>query len=342
MSRGQSPRLAEVYAVGARLQETWRTRTGAYLVEQTCRAAQERKQYLKSPKSTSDDSRSTQPHLPPLRIAAPEREEAKMVTNSQVTSPGTYCPLRKVENSGCNSEDTQPTMGENSSTTRASQGATASPSHSSESQAIVSQARTSPRRAAWRSRLIDTPITMSEEAFRCVVGLTESSSARAEPRHESPSPHLYSSSRGQEVRQVPVSPPEKEKVSAKQQNTKHKLDAIVRLHPMPRPRSPLARPQALLPYNPRRTTKEYREAIKEMDLPRIQPMRPPDASLKGEVDTGLGYGMRNKCAAQLFAFDPINIVLRRRTTNYDNELSATFVSNGILSSKRRPYKPIEK
>lgn len=101
-------------------------------------------------------------------------------------------------------------------------------------------------------------------------------------------------------------------------------------------RNPLARPQALLPFNPRRTTKQYRQEI--MDLgppPEIKPMVMTESRTKYRPKS-TQYDLATKGAANLLKFDRLEFRVHRPPSAGSNYVTGTYYSNGALQKPLTP------
>lgn len=104
-------------------------------------------------------------------------------------------------------------------------------------------------------------------------------------------------------------------------------------------RSPLARPQALLPFNPRRTTKQYRQEIMNLGPPpEIKPMVMSESHSKSRPKS-TPYELSTKGASNLLRFDRLEFRVHRPPSagSSSNYVTGTYYSNGALQKPLTPH-----
>ena len=100
-------------------------------------------------------------------------------------------------------------------------------------------------------------------------------------------------------------------------------------------RSPLARPQALLPFNPKRTSKQFRQEVMALGPPpQIKPMVMTEPHIQRPKSTH--YDLTTKGAANLLKFDRLEFRVHRSPSAGSAFVTGTYYSNGAFQTPPTP------
>lgn len=102
-------------------------------------------------------------------------------------------------------------------------------------------------------------------------------------------------------------------------------------------KSPLARPQALLPFNPRRTAKQFRQEIMALGPPpEVKPMV-MTASCTRNRPRVTQYDLATKGASNLLRFDRLEFRVHRPPSTGAGFVTGAYHSNGVPQKPLRPH-----
>lgn len=102
-------------------------------------------------------------------------------------------------------------------------------------------------------------------------------------------------------------------------------------------KSPLARPQALLPFNPRRTAKQFRQEIMALGPPpEVKPMVMTTSCMLHRPKV-TQYDLVTKGASNLLKFDRLEFRVHRPPSSGTGFVTGAYHSNGVFQKSLRPH-----